>query len=305
MSINIPTYFVQQYSTNLELLLQQKNSRLNNTVSRGDYVGEAGSPVDQVGAIAASKVDSRFGPMPRVDAPTDRRWVYPVDYHLPQLIDNFDKLRLLIDPQSKFTINAGAAMNRAMDDEIIAAYFGTAKTGKAGGTSVTFGTTLTTSAGQNVSVNTGGTATNINVAKLREGKRALMAAEVDLDMEMIWCPITASQHDSLLGEVQISSSDFNGGQAPVLREGRVTRFLGVNFAHTERLGTGTDDGSGTSRMVPMYAETGMHLGTWAGIKNSIDIRSDLTSRPYQLYSTGTFGATRLEEKRIVRIWCRE
>ena len=36
---------------------------------------------------------------------------------------------------------------------------------------------------------------------------------------------------------------------PVLREGRIERFLGVEFIHSERLPTGTDDQSGTSTKV--------------------------------------------------------
>lgn len=306
MSINIPTYYVQQYSTNLEMLLQQKDLRLASTVRRGDHVGKQASPVDQVGAISAQKVTGRFNPMGRVDAPTDRRWVFPTDYDLPQLIDHFDKLRLLTDPQSQWTVNAAAAMNRAMDDEIIAAYFATAKTGEQGATSTTWATTVTTSAGQNVAVATGaGAATNLNVAKLREGKKTLMAAEVDLDTEIIWLAFTASQHDALLNEVQIVSSDFNGNEKPVLSDGKVTRFLGINFKHSERLQNGTDDAAGTSRMIPMYASSGMYLGSWEAIKSSIDQRLDLQGLPYQLYTWGTFGATRLEEKKMIRIWCKE
>ena len=305
MSQNIPTWYVQQYSTNIELLLQQKTSRLNNTVRRGSHVGKQASPVDQVGAIAAQKVTTRFGPIGRVDAPLDRRWVFPVDYDLPQLIDKFDKLRLLTDPNSSFAQNSMAAMNRAMDDEIIGAFFGTAKTGEQGGTSTTWATTLTTSSGQNVSVNTGGTASNLNSSKIREAKKTLMAAEVDLDTDMIFMPVTASQHDALLNEITIISSDFNGGERPVLQEGKVTRWLGVNIPHTERLTTGTADDSSTSRQVPMYAQSGMYLGDWDGTIHDLTQRKDLQGLPYQIYDCMTFGATRLEERKMVRIWCKE
>ena len=56
MSINIPTWYVQQYSTNIQLLLQQKGSKLAGAVMRGTHVGKQASPVDQVGAINAQKV---------------------------------------------------------------------------------------------------------------------------------------------------------------------------------------------------------------------------------------------------------
>jgi hypothetical protein len=102
MSVNLPTHFVQQYSTNIALLLQQKGSKLRNTVMTGNHVGKQASPVDQIGKVEMQVVASRFAPMGRVDAPTDRRWVFPSDFDLPQLIDDFDKLRLITDPSSAY-----------------------------------------------------------------------------------------------------------------------------------------------------------------------------------------------------------
>ena len=305
MSVNLPQHYVQQYSTNLQLLLQQRGSKLRDTVMSGTHVGKQASPVDQVGAIAAQQVTGRFQPMGRVDAPVDRRWVFPVDYDLPQLIDTFDKLRLLTDPQSSFATNGTYAMGRAQDDVIIGAYFADAKTGENGGTTTSFGTTLTSSGGQNVSVDTGGAASGLNVAKLREAKKTLMANEVDIDNDPLVCVVTADQHDNLLADVQVVSGDFGWKDSPVLKEGKLERFLGINFKHCERLTTGTDDQAGTSRQVPIYAKSGMYLGIWNDIQNSLGQREDLRGKPWQLYSIGTFGGTRLEEKKVVRVWCRE
>lgn len=305
MSVNIPQHYVVQFATNIQLLLQQKGSKLRDTVTVGSYTGKQASPVDQVAAIAAQRVTGRFNPMQRVDAAVDRRWVFPQDYDLPQLIDTFDKLRLLLDPTSSFVTNATYAMGRAMDDEIIGAYFGTAQVGEQGGTARTFGTALTTAGGQNVSVNVGGTASNLNVAKLRAARLRLQQNEVDLDNDPIFVVCTASQHDALLNEIQVVSSDFNRQDTPVMQEGKITRFLGMNILTCERLTTGTDDASGTSRQVAVYAKSGMHLGTWNDIQNDIRQRPDLQGLPFQTYTWGTFGATRLEEPKIVRIWARE
>lgn len=305
MSINLPQHYVQQYSTNLQLLLQQRGSKLRDTVMSGTHVGKQASPVDQVGAVAAQLVVGRFNPMGRVDANVDRRWVFPSDYDLPQLIDNFDKLRLITDPMSSWAQNGMYAMGRAMDDTIITAYFGDAKTGENGGTTTAFGTTLTSSGGQNVSVGVGGAASGLNVAKLREGKKKLMANEVDIDSDPLCCIVTATQHDNLLGDVQVVSGDFGWKDQPVLKEGKLERFLGINFKHCERLTTGTDDAAGTSRQIPLYAKSGMYLGLWNDIQSSIDQRNDLQGRPWQIYDIGTFGGTRLEEKKVVRIWARE
>jgi len=296
MSINLPTHYVQQYANTISLLLQQKNSRFESAVTTGSYIGKQASPVDQIGAIDMLPVTTRFAPMGRVDAALDRRWVSPSDFELPQLIDSFDKLRLLNDPSSAYLQNAIQAANRKKDDLIYAAFFGTAKTGEVGGTSTAFGAT------QFVSVNTGGTASNLNVAKLRAGKRILMANEVDFDEDEVYCAISSVEHDSLLNEIQVVSTDFN--DKPILTEGRVTRFLGINFIVSERMTTATDDAAGTSRQIPMWAKSGMHLGTWNDMQTDITQRRDLSGMPWQAYLAMSMGATRLEEKKIVRIWAR-
>lgn len=140
----------------------------------------------------------------------------------------------------------------------------------------------------------------MNVAKLRKGKQILMSYDLDEDEE-IFCAINSIQHDNLLNEVQIISSDFNGGDKPVLKDGKVERFLGINFIHLERLQL---NGS-NQRRCPLWAKSGMHLGIWNDIKNDITQRKDLEGLPYQLYTEMTLGATRLEEKKVVEIPCAE
>lgn len=295
MSVNIPTHYVQQFSSNIQLLLQQRGSKLRNLIMSGTQVGKQASPVDQFGAVEALKVTGRFQAMPRVDASTDRRWVFPVDYHLPQLLDNFDKLRLLTDPSSSYVMNAAYAMGRAMDSEIIAAMFGDAKTGETATTTTPFDSNQIVDS----AFGSGGGDTGLTVAKLREAKRILMANEVDMETDRIICVVTAKQHDDLLSEATVVSTDFN--DRPVLVDGKVTRFLGIDIVHSERL-TNTAD---PYRQVPVFAQSGLYLGIWGDISTAVSIREDITSRPYQAYATGTFGATRLEEKKIVKIECAE
>ena len=157
-----------------------------------------------------------------------------------------------------------------------------------------------------VGVNTGGTDSGLNVPKLRAGKKLLMSHEVDLDNDPVYCAITAKESDELLNEIQIISSDFNGADRPVLTDGKVTRFLGINFIHCERLVTaaaGTDDQSGSSTQIPMWAKSGMYLGIWEEIEKDISRRNDLQGIPWQAYLKMSVGATRLEEKKVVKIWC--
>lgn len=300
MSANLVAgHQVRQFSTNVQLLLQIKGSKLRNAVMTGSHVGSQASPVDQIAAITASRVTTRFANMPRTDAAVDRRWVFPVDYDVNQLIDTFDKLRLITDPKSQYVTNAVYALGRRIDDELVAAMIGDNYTGVNGTTTTTF---LSTNV---VGVNTGGTDSYLNVAKLREGKRLLMANEVDVDNDPIYCAISSYEHDALLNEIQIISSDFNGGDKPVLKDGKIERFLGVNFIHCERVltaGAGTDDQGGSSTAIPMWAKSGVYLGLWNDIDTTVSQRNDLQSVPWQVYAKMTVGATRLEETKVVKIW---
>lgn len=294
MSINSPSHYVQQYATNIQLLLQQKDSRLKSLVMNGSHAGEQASPVDQIEKIEMQSPAGRFAPIGRVDAAVDRRWVLPNDYDLPQLIHSFDELRLLTDPKSSFVANAVAAANRQFDRVIIDAFFDDAKTGKTGSTTTSF-----LSANQVAATMGASAATGLNVKKLREAKKILMAYDIDLNSEQIYCAITAKQHDDLLAEAQVVSNDFN--EKPVLVEGRVMRFLGINFVHTELLET---DGS-SYRRLPVWVKSGVHLGQWGAMSTSIDKRVELSGQPWQAYMKMTIGATRLDEKKVVEIKCAE
>lgn len=297
MSQNIPTHYAQQYASTIELLLQQKGSKLDGTVTPFPVTGaKAAVPWDQIGAVAATKRTSRYPSLVPADTPTDRPWVYPSDYDWNDLIDSIDKLRTLTDPQSKYAVNGSYAMGRAKDDEVIAAFFAARNTGETGATSTAFdaGTTHTVAVNFSAAGNVG-----LTVAKMREAKRMLMAAEVDLDAEELTMPVTSKQHDNLLAEIQIISTDFN--EKPVMVEGRVTRFLGINLKNINRLAT---DGS-SYRRIPVYPKSGMVLAMWNDISTDVSQRKDLAGLPWQIYVYGTFGATRTEELKVIEIKCAE
>jgi hypothetical protein len=295
----IPTWQVQQFSQRVDLLLQQKGSVLESYVDSGTYVGKQGSPVDQIGSVEAQKVTSRFSPMVYQHASTDRRWVFPIDYDLPQIVDSFDQLRLLNDPKSKWAENAAMAMGRKKDIEIMGSFFGTAKTGESGATSTTF------TAGNVIGVNIGGTASKLNVAKMRAAKLKLKQNYFGTIDEEIYLGVPSADSDALLNEIQITSMDFNPGDA-VLKEGKVTRFLGVNIVELEAIEAnlaGTDDQSHAGSIaLPMWTKSGMHLGTWDGVTNDVSQRKDLQGQPWQIYTKGSFGAGRLDEKKVVKVW---
>jgi len=293
MGINVPAHYVTQYGTNVALLLQQKGSKLRDTVTIGSHVGSAAVPVEQIGSIEAKVRAGRGSPVVFTDSPETRRWVSPTDFDTDaEIIDKADKLRMLIDPQSSYVTNAVYALGRKMDDVIIAASTATASIGQTG-----TGTEAFSTATCQVGASVGGTNSGLNVAKLRKAKQILLENFVDLDQEQPTLVITARQHDDLLNEIQIVSSDFN--PQPVLVDGSVTRFMGFNIKICQRLAFST------TRRVLAYVKSGIHLGMWNDIKTDVSERVDLVGRPTQVYAMGTFGATRIEQGRVIEILCYE
>jgi Phage capsid protein len=286
MSDQIPTAFVQQYGSTIERLVQQKGSRFRAAVRVETQVGK-NAFYDQIGAITATQVVARHQDTVITNTPHARRMVSLVDFDVADLIDTFDELRLKIDPTSTMMQNHVDALSRAQDDRIVAAFTGSAFTGETGTTEVTFPTTTQ----QIASGSTG-----MTIAKLRNARRLLMAAEVDPDEEL-YCAISARQHDDLLGLTQVTSTDFN--TRPTLVDGRVVRFMGFNFIHSERLLT-----SGTDRRCPAWARTGMLLSVGKDIATSIDRRPDKRNA-IQVYACISVGSTRMQELKVVDILCSE
>ena len=287
MSNEILDWSFIDYKSTVDHLLQQKGSKFRMCVTNESFSGKSGVPLNQVGAVTAQKKTTRHADTPLIETPHDRRWVYPTDYEWADLIDDQDKLRTIADPTSPYAINGAYALGRAMDDEVITALTGTAKTGEDGGTSTAL------PAGQTAATTAGG----MTIAKLREAMQLLIAAEVDVDNEELYCAIGAQQHDDLLGETQAVSLDYTN--KPVLVDGRIRSFMGFNFLDSQRLAL-----TGTDRTAVCWAKSGACLGVWNDTEVRITERDD-KSYATQVYVKGTFGATRLEEKKIVAITCSE
>ena len=125
MSENLFKLYVTQFSEILDLKLQQRQSKLRGRVMEGFHVGKQASPIQYIGAIQMQAPAGRFTPLNRQDVDFSRRWVFPIDKEANQLIDTFDKLKILQDPTSQYSDVAAAAVAREWDDRIIQAAFAT------------------------------------------------------------------------------------------------------------------------------------------------------------------------------------
>lgn len=286
MSIEITTAFVEQYKANVQMLSQQKGSRLQDSVDVEMVTGESAF-FEQIGAVAARVRPSRHADTPRMDTPHSRRKVTLTDYDWADLVDNEDKIRMLIDPTSSYAQAASWAMGRAKDDVIIAAALGTAYTGKTGSTAVALPST------QKIVHGSAG----LTLAKLLEAKEILDGADVDPDMER-YIYVTAKQVTDLLNTTEVKNADYNTVRA--LAQGQVDTFMGFRFKRTERLTLDTD----SNRQVICHVKDGIKLAIGKDATAKISERDDKNYATQVFYSQ-TIGATRMEEVKVVEIACTE
>ena len=298
MSENLFQLFTEQFSTNLELKLQQLGSLLRGKVREGFHVGKMASPINQIGAVSLQAPTGRFAPIGRVDAGFTRRWVFPQDGDLPQLIDSFDELKTIVDPKSMYVENASMAVGRAWDDCLIVNADGTAQTGQdaanlSSETWASFSSAYTVAHDFKASATTG-----LTVAKLIEAKRIFRHNHVILEQDPVTLVIGSTQESDLLNQAQVVSTDFN--DRPVLVDGKITRFMGFDIVVSERLKVTSSD-----RYCLAWCKSGMYLGIWRDVTNRVTIRDDLSSQPYQLYTMVSYGATRTQPGKVLEILCND
>jgi hypothetical protein len=286
MANDITTAFVKQFGSNLDFLVQQKGSLLRNAVRLETVTGEE-AYFDQLASTAAIKKTVRNSDTPLIKSEHKRRRVSMYDYEWADLIDKEDKLKMLIDPQSDYSINAAWALGRSIDDAIIECFANTAYAGKAGGTSQNFPAANIVSAG----------ATRLTLQKLLDAKLILDNADVDPNEER-YIAIKATQLSDLLNISEIKDADFNTVRALV--RGEVDTFLGFKFIICNRLATNTAG----HRIIPMWVKSGLLLAMGKDIVTKIDQRAD-KSYATQVYASMSIGATRMEEEKVVQILCTE
>ena len=290
MSIQITTSFVEQYSSNVTMLSQQMGSKLRGSVDVENINGK-NAFFDQVGVTAAQIRTSRHGDTPQIDTPHSRRRLSLADYEWADLVDDVDKVRMLVDPTSSYAKAAAAAMNRSIDDVIITSMNAAANTGVAGGTSTDLPSTQKTA--------TSDQSDGLTIAKLLSAKKIMDNNDVDPSLKR-YIVCGPQQISDLLGTTSVTSADFNTVRA--LSTGEVNSFLGFEFIMSTRLNK--DATNTTDRLVFAYTEDAIKLGIGKDIAAKISERAD-KSYSTQVYYCMSLGAVRMEEKKVVQIPCHE
>ena len=283
MSFQITTALKEEFNATFQVLMQQMESRLEGAVRVESGAYGRNEFFDQISATAAQKRTTRHADTPLISTPHLRRRVSLDDYDWADLIEKFDKLKTVTDPQSAYLKNAVAAMNRAKDDAIIAQFNATCYGGMDGTTSYAFDTANK----QILHASTG-----LTLAKLLSAKQKLDADEVPEDGRFVVCGSKQINND-LLNTTEVKSADYNTVKA--LARGEIDTFLGFKFIRSERLTVAS-----SVRYCYAFQRDSMLLAICSDISTDISTRAD-KNNAVQVYAGMSVGATRMDEDGVVEI----
>lgn len=286
MSDTIDQAFVDQFSSEIHVLAQQKGSRLEGCVSLESGIKGSSLSVERIGTTEAQQRLTRHADTKYQDTPSSKRWLDLTDWDNADLIDDEDKVRMLIDPGNEYVMNIVNSLNRAKDDRIINALTGTARAAAGSGGNIVL------PASQKIVHGSAG----LTIAKILGAKQILDENEVDEDEERFFVT-TAEQLNNILLLEKVTSADYV--QIKALVEGKIDTYLGFKFKRSERLLK-----TSTTRTCVAWAKSGVKLGTGREIKARV---TEMPGKNYsvQYFGSMSVGAVRTEEARVVEVQCTE
>jgi hypothetical protein len=287
-------WWVEAFKDEMWHLAQQKGSKLRDKVRTRTVTGDATyferlAPSDPVLKAA------RHTATPVLDLTHSRRKVTMKDWLWADLVDAEDKRRMLVDPVSAYSTNAGMSMGRKWDDLIIGSdgaatpaisegILGNAYDGT--GTIVAFDTT-----NQQIASGSAG----LTISKLTEAKYIMDNNDVDpMDRCLVIGP---KQLQDLLNTTEVTSSDYNTVKALV--KGEVSTFLGFDIVVSTRLPLATAE-----RVCVAFQKNCVGLAVNKDVEIRRDEREDL-SYALQVFASFTANATRIDDAGVVSILCVE
>jgi len=287
MGSDIYKSFIEQYNNNVLLLVQQKGSKQRKSVNNIDVKGRS-SYIEAIGSVDVQPITTRHAATPILDTPYSRRQLLLGDFSWGDMIDDVDRVRMLIDPTSTYVRNATYAFGREMDDIIIRGLLGTARAGMTGETNVVLPDTQKIGLSSDITM---------DVDTILAAKRIFDDNDVDPD-EPRYIALGPQQLQDLLGNTEVQNINYNSVKALV--QGQVDTFLGFKFIMTTRLKKTVDN----KRRCIAYTRDSFTLGIG---REPVVKMAESTSRSFnlQLYVAMSLGGVRVQEAQVVEIQCKE
>ncbi|WP_256574602.1 phage capsid protein [Pseudomonas sp. B15(2017)] len=282
MSQQITEAFVQQFADNFRHLAQQMKSRFEPCVTIEPNIVGMSKSVNRMGQRTAKRRTQRHADTPINEQPHSTRFVDLFDWDDGDMIDDQDKIRMLVDPTSDYVKAMVASLNRAKDDVVIASMGGNSRS--------TTGNIILPTA-QKIAV--GGT--GLTKAKIIQARKLFRRNEADNhNGEELYISYTAQAAADILADATLTSADYLAGK--FLEDGDVEgKWMGFNWIPSER--TPFD---GATRKLYAWAKSGVTLGKGADITTKVgeDPGKGFNVR---IYAKMSIGAVRVEEEKVVEI----
>ena len=277
MAINVSNAFVTLFDAEVKQAYQGE-SMLRNTVRLRTGVEGSTHKFPKIGSgVAQVRVPQTDVTPMNVDY--SQATVTLSDYIAAEYSDIFNQAKINFDERSELVQVVSKSIGRRADQLIIDAL-------DAASTSLTVATGI------------GGATTNLNIEKLIEAKKLLDAGNVPMEGRHML--IHANNLSGLLGETQVTSSDYNTVKALV--SGEVNTFLGFQF-HV----IGDRDEGGlpkpSTRTCYAWHQSAVGMAEGMGIRTEINYIPEKTS--HLVASMFSAGAVGIDAGGIVEISCTE
>jgi hypothetical protein len=277
MAINVSNAFVTLFDAEVKQAYQGE-SMLRNTVRLRTGVEGSTHKFPKIGSgVAQVRVPQTDVTPMNVDY--SQATVTLSDYIAAEYSDIFNQAKINFDERSELVQVVSKSIGRRADQLIIDAL-------DAASTSLTVATTV------------GGAGTNLNLDKLIEAKKLMDAGNVPMEGRHIL--IHANNLSGLLGETEVTSSDYNSVKALV--GGEINTFLGFNF-HV----IGDRDEGGlpkpSTRTCYAWHQQAVGMAEGMGVRTEINYIPEKTS--HLVASMFSAGAVGIDAGGIVEISCTE
>ena len=282
------------YQAGFEYLLTQTASKFRPLVTVKYFPGDEQFYMNQIGSVTVSAVADPSADSVYASTTTARRLIEKESYIYNELVLTKDLNNMNFDPKADLVQRIMSGYGVSMDSAIIAAATGTAKTGKAGGTNVTF------PAGNTIAHGSAG----LTYAK------ALSAIEFFLGKdfeggEVSWV-IGPKQATELLNIDKFIDNDFTRIQNSGITTPMTAGYIGslnlgirVNIFVSTKLAVASN-----IRTTLMFTKGGIGLGI--GKEVGVDIlKNPNKNAQTQITTEAIFGASRLDENQVLAIACSE
>lgn len=287
MSFQITEAFVQQFADNFRHVAQQSSSRFESTVLVESGIRGTSKSINRLGQRTAQRRTVRHADTPLNDQPHSTRFVDLFDWDDGDMIDDQDKIRMLVDPSSDYVKAMIGGLNRAKDDVIIAAL---------GGNSRSTTGNIALPAGQRIAV--GGT--GLTRAKMISARRLFRANEADADAgEELYMAYSSQALADLLADTTLTNTEYQSVLS--IQNGTFTNptLFGFRMVPSERLPRVS-----TTRSLFAWAKTGCALGIGENIVTEVG-KDPGKGFNVRVYAKMSIGAVRIEEEKVVQIDCQE